>query len=323
MDPDSDRIETRVFETWKRPLQLGGLKLLRLLRGTVRAVADSLTKKLFLAAFEAADNAYWRRHATQCEWRSLGGIIEYTPDLLAVPGARGAPVYLIAIRAKANSDLERVVVKIKAKKSGVIHEQQIRLDHLCTIPVRKALTALPLQKKSSKGAGGHKLGDLYIKLTEAVDRDGVELVEGKKIAQIFLATGADFLSLNQVERWGQYWNIDAINLAIENIKARYYRELVQSARRLGRPLKIRRAAYRLLGSQLGSTLTFWSKNLGTAEGIRISIAQAEDSGQPIANEKHGIAKDCRDTASPAVSSAAAGSRMNDMERAGSESAAMR
>ena len=304
MPPDAPTSETSAPETWAHLLRLGGFTILRILRRVVRAPADRLTRKLFLAAYEASDDAYWRHHATQCEWRSLDGIIEYSPDLLAVPSEQAAPVYLIAIRATSNTDLERVAIKVKAKKSGIIHQQEITQHQLRGTPVRKALTAIPLKPKSSKVAGWHRLGDIYIKLAQAVDCDGVDLVKGKKIANIFPSTSTDSVPHCQVERWGQYWNIDEINVEKENIKTRCYRELVQSAKQLGRPLTMRRTAYRLLTSQLGLTLTFWSQNLWNAEGVRASIARAEANDLPILSEKSQTATASRGTAHPDASTEA-------------------
>ncbi len=266
--------ETSVSAARMHRLQLGGSKILCILRNVAQAAADTLTKKLFLSAYEACDDAYWRRYASRCEWQSLGGIIEYTPDLLAVPGERAAPLYLIAIRAASNTDLERVAIRVKARKSsGVIHQQEITLNQLCSDPVRKALSTIPLKPKSSIDAGWHKLGEIYINLVEAVNCDGVDLVKGKKIAHIFRSTGTDLLLQNQVERWGQYWNIDEITMEKQNIKIRCYRELVQSAKNLGRSLTMRRTAYRLLTNHIGLNLIFWSQNLWNAKGIRTSIAQ--------------------------------------------------
>jgi hypothetical protein len=139
---------------------------------------------------------------------------------------------------------------------------------------------------------------------EAVDRDGVDLVKSKKIANIFPSTSADSVPHRQVERWGQYWNIDEINVEKDNIKMRCYRELVQSARQLGRPLTMRRTAYRLLTSHLGLALTFWSQNLWNAKGIRASIAQAEAGERPMHSEKGKAAMAPQHTAYPAASNEA-------------------
>jgi hypothetical protein len=291
-------------EKWTNLLQLAGVKILQFFRRVARFPADRLTKKLFLAAYEASDDAYWRHHATQFEWRSLDGIIEYSPDLLLVPGEREASIYLIAVRATSNTDLERVAIKLKMKKSGVIHQQEITQNQLYGTPVRKALTAIPLKAQSSNVADWHRLGDVYIRLAEAVDRDGVDLVKGKKIAHIFPSTGTGSVPHRQVERWGQYWDVDQINFEKENIKTRCYRELVQSARQLGRPLTMRRTAYRLLTSQLGLALTFWSQNLLSGEGIRASIAEAEANGRPIRVEMSKTATALGGTAQPDVSTEA-------------------
>lgn len=296
MPPDAPIIKTPAAETWTRRLQLGSLKIFRILHRVAQVPLERLTKKLFLSAYEASDDAYWRHHGTQCEWRSLGGIIEYTPDLLAMPSEPADPVYFIAIRATSNTYLERVVIKVKAKKSGVIHQQEITQNRLGGAPVRKALTAIPLKPKSSKGADWQKLGDLYIKLVEAVDYDGVDLVKHEKIADICPLTSTDSAPHRQVERWGQCWNIDKINVEKEHIKTRYYQELVRSARNLGRQLIMRRAAYRLLTSHLGLTLLFWSQNLGNAEGIRTSIAQAQANDGSILGEKSKIVTTSRNAA---------------------------
>ena len=111
--------------------------------------------------------------------------------------------------------------------------------------------------------------------------DGADLAKGKKIAFIFRSTGTDAVLHNQVERWGEYWNIDEINVEKENIKTHWYRKLVQSARKLGRPLTMRRTVYRLLTNHFGLNLIFWSQNLWNAKGIRTSIAQAEAVDWPI------------------------------------------
>ncbi|MGB5465196.1 MAG: hypothetical protein WBM84_03850 [Sedimenticolaceae bacterium] len=302
MSADTPTSEASVFETWKHRLGLGGAKIGRMLRRMAQAAADRWTKKLFLAAYEAADDTYWRRHAPECEWRSLGGIIEYSPDLLAVPRDRAPPIYLFAMRANTNTDLERVTIKVKAKKFGVIHQQEITQPHLCDIPVRKALTAIPLGPKSSKAADFHKLGDIYIRLSEAVDDDGVDLLEGKKIADIFRSNGThSALQHRHVERWGQYWNLDEINVEKQNIKTRCYRDLVQSAKQLGRALTMRRMAYRLLTSDPGLTLMFWAENLWNADGMRASIKQAEASDRPIRREKSKTAAVSRNTVRPDAS----------------------
>ena len=256
---------------------LDSSRILEILQSAAQVAAGSLTKKLFFAGYQASDEAYWQRHAAQFEWRSLGGIIEYTTDLLAVPGKRAAAVHLIAIRATPDAELRRVIIKVKAKKSGIIHQQKITLNKLSSFPVRKALTAIPFKPKSLESGEWHRLGNIYIKLVEAVDYNGVDLAKGKKIADIFPSTGTDALPDSHIERWGQYWNIDEINAEKENIKTRCYRELVQSARKRGRRLTFRKAAYRLLTSRLGMFLTFWSQNLWNAEGIRIAIARGNES----------------------------------------------
>ena len=283
MSLDTSISETSVSAAWIHRIQLGGSKILCMLRNVAQAAADTLTKKLFLSVYETCDDAFWRRHSNRCEWQSLGGIIEYTPDLLAVPGERAAPIYVIAIRAASNTDLERVAIRIKTRKSGVIHQQEIMLNKLCSDPVRKALSAIPLKPKLSIDAGWHKLGEIYINLVEAVNCDGVDLAKDKKIAHIFRSTGTDLVLHNQVERWGQYWNLDEITVEKRNIKTRCYRELVQSAKNLGRPMTLRRTAYRLLTNHIGLNLIFWSQNLWNAKGIRTSIEQAGAVDQLINN----------------------------------------
>jgi hypothetical protein len=279
-------------------LQGIGLKVLRYFGSAAKAAADSLTKKLFLATYEASDDAFWRHHAGEYEWRKLGGIIEYTPDLLAMPGEQDEPVYALTIRATSGMNLQRVAIKVKKKQSGIIHEQKISQERLCSVPVRKALDAIPLKSKRSRNTAPNRLGDLYIKLEIAVNDQGVDLVKGRKIAEIFGSKKTDSAHHDQVARWGQYWNVDLINSEKESIKTRCYRELVQSARNLGRPLTMRRMAYRVLTSQIGLILTFWSQNLFKADGIRASIAQADSTDRQNDGQRGRAASVIRNAAHP-------------------------
>ena len=274
MSLDASISEISVSATCRHRLHLGGSKILCILRNVAQAAADALTKKLFLSVYETCNDAFWRRYSNRCEWQSLGGIVEYTPDLLAVPGERGAPIYLMAIRPASNTDLERVAIRVKARKDGVIHQQEVTLNMLSSHTVCTALSAIPLKPKSSMNAGRHKLGENYINLLEAVNCDGIDLAKGRKIAHIFRSTGSDLVLYNQVERWGQYWNLDEIAVEKQNIRTRCYREMVQTAKNLGRPMTIRRTAYRLLTNHIGLHLIFWSQNLWNAKGIRTSMAQA-------------------------------------------------
>ena len=244
--------------------------------GLAQKIAGCFTKKFFLSAYEVSDDAYWQRHGTERGWQSLGGVIEYLPEFLAVTQDDDVPVYLMTFRAAPNVDLKRVRIKIKARKSGDTHQQEMSIDRLCRTPVRKALTEIPLRPKPSNGAQGRKLGNVYIKLVEAVDSDGVDLAKGKKIADIFIPTRKDSTHQRYAKRWGQYWNVDEINLQKHNLKSRWYRRLVQSAGQLWRPLRGRRAAYWILTSRLGLSVAFWSQNLFDARGIQASVAHVED-----------------------------------------------
>lgn len=234
-----------------------------------------LTRQLFLEAYEVSDDTFWRQQGQPHRWRSLGGLVEFADDFLAVAQEDGESVYLATFRAAAHADLKRVDLKIKVKKRGAIHEQRIRLDRLTTVPVRKALDGLPLRPKRAKSTSGAKLGDVYIKLVTAIDSDGVDLVKQQKIATIFAPT-CTFSSVHRyAKRWGQYWNIDEINRAKQLIKNDWYRRLVQSVGQLWRPLRMRRTAYWLLTNPLALSVTFWSSNLVHAAGLRGAIGARE------------------------------------------------
>ena len=239
--------------------------------GLMEATTNPLARKLFLPAYKASDERYWQRRLSECQWRSLGNIIEYSPDFFSATGKGKYPVLLIAIRSKTDTHLKRLTIKVKAKKSGVLYSQSIRQSHLDRVPVRKAVTVLPLQSQEQNATGRHKLGDFYIKLEEAVDGSGVDLINGKKIAEIFSASVEDAGVENDVRFLDQYWNVDAIDHEKENIRTHHYRRLVHSARQNGRSLALRRMAYRLVSSRLGLSLAFWHQNLGSAGRMRESM----------------------------------------------------
>ncbi len=252
------------------------------IRHLARDSADRLTRLLLLSAYEASDDAYWASQTTRHGWRSLGGVVEYCPDLMAVRQDGGTPVYLLVLRAAPNTELERLTIKLKVKKSGQIHQQRIPIRRLSTVPVRIALSGLPLKPRASYAASGRRFGDIYIKLEQAIDNYGADPVAGRKIAEIFAPGCMHLPPLSYVERWGQYWNIDAINREKERLKTRLYRRLIQSAGKLWRPLRVRRAAHRVLTNRFGLSLVFWSRNLVYARAIRDAIAQAGRPGHTMA-----------------------------------------
>lgn len=239
-----------------------------------------LTRRLFLQAYEVSDDMFWRREGMPHHWRSLGGLVEFADDFLAVAQENGDSDYLATFRAATHADLKHVILKIKVKKRGQIYEQRIRLDRLTTVPVRKALNDLPLRPKWAKTTRGAKLGDVYIKLVAAIDSDGVDLVGERKIATIFGPT-CTFSSLHRyAKRWGQYWNIDEINRAKQRLKNDLYRSLVQSVGQLWRPLRLRRTAYWLLTNPFALSVAFWSSNVVDAQGLRLEVGAEHVATDP-------------------------------------------
>lgn len=252
--------------------------------GIVQQATDWFTKQLFLDAYEAADDAFWRRDNAPYRWLRLGGLIEYSGDFLAIAQDGGTPVYLAMFRAAPHVDLKHVTIKIKVKKAGAIHAQQISIDELTSTPIRKALNGIPLIPKRSRSTQGAKLGDVYIKLVCAIDSDGIDLVQGRKIATIFSPTCTVSALQRYAKRWGQYWNVDEMNVAKQLIKNLWYRRLVQSVGQLWRPLRLRRSAFCLLSNPLALSLNFWSDNLCTARALRAAIATGARQRKDVAPE---------------------------------------
>ena len=251
-----------------------------IIQNLARDMADRFTKLLFLAAYEASDDAYWEGQTRRVAWRSLGGVVEYCPELMSVVRGGGAPVYLLVLRAAPNTDLGQLTLKLKVKKSGQIHTQTIRIRRLSSIPVRIALSELPLKPRPSHAASGRRFGDIYIKLEQAIDSYGVDPAKGRRIAEIFAPSCANLPPPGYVEHWGQYWNIDAINQENNELKTRLYRRLIQSVGKLWRPLRLRRTAHRVLTNRFGLSLVFWSQNLFSGRGIRQAITRGEHRAYP-------------------------------------------
>jgi hypothetical protein len=242
------------------------------------AMTDKVTRRLFLRAYEISDDAYWRRFEAPQQWQSLGGIVEYSDAFLAVTRDNADPVYLLSLRAASHAVLRRVSVKLKVKKAGQIHEEIITIDRLDDVPVRKALLEIPLKPKRLNHTKGAKLGDVYIKLREAIDSDGEDLVKGRRIAAIFGPT-CQVSGLDHYEqRWDQFWNTDQITLARQMIKSQWYRRLVQSAGQLWRPLRTRRLLYVMLTNSTALTVQFWAGNLFGAKGLMQQVAESQRSG---------------------------------------------
>ncbi len=238
-------------------------------------LAEVVTRGLFLRAYEISDDAYWRRFEAPQRWQSLGDIVEYSEGFLAVTCDNAEPVYLIGLRAVSHALLRRVSVKLKVKKGGELYQETITIDRLDDIPVRKALTQIPLKPKHLSRTKGAKLGDVYIKLVEAIDIDGEDLVAGRRLATIFSPTCSVSALDHYEQRWGQFWNTDQITLARQLIKNRWYRRLVQSAGQLWRPLRVRRLAYWMMTNQAALSLQFWMGNLFGARGLMRQVAKSQ------------------------------------------------
>lgn len=245
------------------------------LRKTATAATAPLVDRLFLDAYRVADECYWNLNASRCDWRSLGGILEYSPDLVATTGKGEAPVLVMAFRSTARAPLGHVFLNVKVKRRGTIYRQEIGLSRLDRVPTRKVLAAIPLDSIPDILAGRQRMGDVYIKLERAVDADGDDLIGGEKVMDVFPATVASSAPRHEVELFDRYWNIDAVDREKENIRIRGYRTLVYAARQTGRHLGIRRLAYRLLASRPGLSCAFWTRNLWNPSGTRACLAALE------------------------------------------------
>jgi len=238
-------------------------------------IAEGLARHVLMRAYEVSDDFYWRRYEAPQRWHDLAGIVEYSPDFLAVTRDGAEPVYLLTLRAASNAVLRRVRIRLKVKKGGCIHQEELTVDRLDSVPVRQALMEIPLKPKRLKRTKGVKLGDVYIKLVEATDSDGADLIRGRKIATIFGPTCTVSALDHYEQRWGQYWNIDQMTLARQLIKNLWYRRIVQSAGQLWRPLRLRRALYWLLTNPAALAVQFWAGNLRSARGLQRQIREVE------------------------------------------------
>ena len=251
---------------------------------------DWLTKSLFLSAYEASDAFFWRQHGSHGRWRDLGGLLEYDPKFIAVTPAGASPDCLISLRATDCVTFKRIVLMIKVKRSGVIIEEMLCLENLGSQPVRKALSIVSQRPNRPSGGQAVKFGEVYIKLVEAIDGEGADLANGKKIGDIFRPTCTDSPYQPYVKRWDQYWNIEEFNAEKQKLKNLWFQKLVKPAGQLGRPLTARRTVFRLLTNELALSLKFWSQNLINARQIRGSLERSVHQG--------GCATDTRTIAIP-------------------------
>mgnify|MGYP001551884007 FL=1 len=239
---------------------------------------DWLTKRLFLSAYQASDAFFWRHHGSHGRWRDLGGLLEYDPKFIALTPTGAPAVCLISLRAKAGVTFRRAVLIIKVKRSGVILQETLRLEHLGSQPVRKALSIVSQRPNRHSGNPTRKFGEVYIKLVEAIDGEGADLANGKKIGEIFRPTCTDSRYQPYVKRWDQYWNIEEFNAEKQKLKNLWFQRLVKPAGQLGRPLTARRTVFRLLTNELALSLKFWSQNLFHARQLRGSLERSMYEG---------------------------------------------
>jgi hypothetical protein len=243
-----------------------------------RRPLDWLTKRLFLSAYEASDAFFWRHHGSHGRWRDLGGLLEYDPKFISLKPTGAPAVCLVSLRATGGATFKRVVLMIKVKRSGVILQERLCLDGLGSQPVRKALSIVSQRPDRPSGNPTRKLGEVYIKLVEAIDGEGADLANGKKIGEIFRPTCTDSPYQPYVRRWNRFWNIEEFNAEKQKLKNLWFQRLVKPAGQLGRPLTARRTVFRLLTNELALSLQFWSQNLSHARQLRGSLERSMYQG---------------------------------------------
>ena len=84
-----------------------------------------LTRQLFLEAYEVSDDTFWQQQGEPDRWRSLGGLVEFADDFLAV-AHQGAGVDDLVARDQALAEgnlLEALGPEIK--KSWELYKEKV------------------------------------------------------------------------------------------------------------------------------------------------------------------------------------------------------
>jgi hypothetical protein len=216
-----------------------------------------LMRRLYEPTYAAADARYWQGRPDLRVWDRLGDHIEMARELVAVELSDGGPVYLLSLRGTGDRVLRGVALKLKVKKRGELFTQTIEVGRLGVQPLHIALTDIPLRPKRLEHNRNSRLGDLYVKLVDAIDPELGSLVDGRRIATILHPSCSVAVADHFVQRWGRCWNIDAIERVQAQVRVSWYHRIVQSAGQLWRPLRARRLLYHLLANPLALTVQFW------------------------------------------------------------------
>ncbi|MGD1982541.1 MAG: hypothetical protein PVF93_01395, partial [Chromatiaceae bacterium] len=78
-------------------------------------VAGWMTRQLFQSAYRHSNHAFWRQQSGSPRWQSLGDLVDFGVELLAVTEHGAKPVYLLTVRSGSHALLRRVKLKVKVK----------------------------------------------------------------------------------------------------------------------------------------------------------------------------------------------------------------
>ena len=238
-----------------------------------------LSKKFFLAAYDASSAYYWQHEGVHTDWRRLGGMIECDAGLIGVVSDTGPPSYLLALRAVPGTPLKRVEIIVKAKNSLASRKARIVIEDLGQVPVALELPSLPSAAVPLNDNAVEPYEAIYLLLVEAISTKGAHLAFGKKIMGRLTPKYRESLNAEYVMRWGRYWHVGWINEEKHRLKIDLFWKIVMSAGQLWRPLTIRRAIFQLLTNEFALSLAFWSRNL-------VSARQMKSANVHLDNEKH-------------------------------------
>lgn len=237
-----------------------------ILRVLFKPIVDLFSMLLFYRAYEISTLYHNHREAFGMPPDELAGSIEYKIIWKPYHLRKKLITPMIWVRAKDGKAFSKLVLLVAASNSKIKYQDYVTLFDINQIPVQAALPSIPFRNLKFEGNTVFTpYDDIQISIVELHDQAGNKLdlyyPSKKRLTPFDRLEVAMGLEKGDVERWGEIFNLEYIEMEIKEEKI----SLIGG--RFGAPTLIDRLRAHIFGFNWLVKIFFWSKNLITARHL--------------------------------------------------------
>ncbi len=237
-----------------------------LLRVLFKPIADFVSKVFFYRAYEISTLYRNHRELFRIPPNNLTNDIEFRVYWKEYHLRRKLITPMIWVRAKGDEVFSKLVLSVTASNNKIKYQDYVTILNVNNTPTQTSLPSIPFRKlKIRDGTAFTPYDDIRTHLLEAYDQAGdtINLFGGNEtrltpIDKLEVELG---LEKGDVEKWGEIFNLEFIELEIKEQRIRLI------GRRIMRRDVFSRIVVRLFELNWLVKIIFWSRNIFTAKQL--------------------------------------------------------